>query len=41
MTFAIVAASHGVFAFDVERVLSKGTKVVSVEGALSRTSTRV
>ena len=26
MAFAIVAASHGVFAFDLDQVLTKGTK---------------
>ena len=35
MPFAIVAASHGVFAFDLDQVLTNDTKVVSVEGALA------
>ena len=39
--FAIVAASHGVFAFDVDQVLTKGTKVVSVEGALTHFGSRL
>jgi hypothetical protein len=39
VAFAIVAASHGVFAFDLDQVLTKDTKVVSVEGG-SRTSAR-
>ena len=41
MAFAIVAASHGVFAFDLDRVLTKGTKVVSVEGALAHFGSRL
>jgi hypothetical protein len=39
--FAIVAASHGVFAFDIDRVLTKDTKVVSVEGALAHFGSRL
>ena len=41
MAFAIVVASQGVFAFDVVRVLTKGTKVVSVEGALAHFGSRL
>ena len=41
MALAIVAASCGVFAFDLERVLTKGTKVVSVEGALAHFGSRL
>jgi hypothetical protein len=39
--FAIVAASHGVFAFDLDQVLTKDTKVVSVEGALAHFGSRL
>jgi hypothetical protein len=41
MALAIVAASRGVFAFDLDRVLTKGTKVVSVEGALAHFGSRL
>jgi hypothetical protein len=41
MAFAIVAASQGVFAFDLDQVLTKGTKVVSVEGALAHFGSRL
>jgi hypothetical protein len=40
MALAIVAASHGVFAFDLDQVLTKDTKVVSVEGALAHFGSR-
>jgi hypothetical protein len=40
-TFAIVAASPGIFAFDLDQVLTKGTKVVSVEGALAHFGSRL
>jgi hypothetical protein len=41
MALAIVAASHGVFAFDLDQVLTKDTKVVSVEGALAHFGSRL
>jgi hypothetical protein len=41
MVFAIVVASHGVFAFDLDQVLTKDTKVVSVEGALAHFGSRL
>jgi hypothetical protein len=41
MACAIVAARHGVFAFDLDQVLSKDTKVVSVEGALAHFGSRL
>jgi len=41
IAFAIVVASQGVFAFDVVRVLTEGTKVVSVEGALAHFGSRL